>query len=222
MIVVVPILNEHDNAVRLMDSYLQERIKLFDYSNTQTYMVFVDDTKYNYKRTRLHTQGFSFTKYIRGDNSYGGSVIKGLKYALSYTNPDKIMIMDVDHPEKTIKEMIWMLDLFDAVIGYDTVSNKERKVTKFLCKHMLGLNLIHPTCGFVGFNSGVLNKIEFWNIKYEKDLFHVEMMKRVLDNNMKIGQIPFNSKHTKHDYCLSRYLKWIYDFLNIVYTDKYT
>jgi hypothetical protein len=201
----------------MLDSFTFQRYQWAVLYHKKIKMVFVDDTKDNYERTRCHVNSYGYAYYIRGSGSYGGSIIKGIQFGYEELEADKIIMMDIDHPKHFLLNMVNMLEGHDFIIGSDLNMSMKRRFTKFMCSTFLGLGVSHPTCGFMGFNSNIINELEPWRAKSTYDIFHVELLKKAWDLQLVIGEICFNTLGTdvKHNYHIRRYIRWLVDFVQM-------
>lgn len=215
--IIVPIKNEYV-ALTGFTTEIKNTIRKIDYMIT-----FVDDTD-DYEKTFNHIM-WSKTRYniryLRGVGNYGDSIKWAIANADKY---DKLILMDIDHPLIMVNKMIDLLDNYDVVIGNDSNNGIARFVTKMLCNHVAGLNLNHPTCGFIGFNSDVLSlgtkNIWFTLARSKYDIIHVEWMLACRKKNLSIGELGFISSSTiKHNYTWKRCLRWLWDFMIMLIRD---
>ena len=212
--IVIPIKNELENLHKFSKKYgvwwyfISKRIG-------DIKITFMDDSSIYYMM--LGKNVFYNAKYnirfSRGCGNYGDSLVKGILCAGKY---DKLIVMDIDHPITLIDTMIMMLEKYDIVIGNDSNKNNARSVTNWLCNNILGLNLKHPTCGFIGFNSYCIKPVDYRNIRPHKarskrDIIHVEWMKEARNKKLSVGELDFYSS-AEHNYTVSRCIRWLYDF----------
>ncbi len=216
--VIVPTLNELDNIKEIKEEFSIERnIAIFNGYDIR--FMIVDDT--NNDDIKKEISDCKWIDYIKGEGNYGDSVIKGIIKSCIY-KPDKIIMMDADHPYYLLYDMIQLLNIHDVVIGSDYYSNKERYVTKFLCEKLLGIKVSHPTCGFIGFNNYVIDdelgsrNIKWWCAKSKYDVIHLEFLKMCVNKNLNIGELSFDGSNVKHNYNFKRYIKWLFDFCNVL------
>jgi hypothetical protein len=221
--IVVPIYNDFDAFQRLIDN-VKNYLFLFNYD---VHFNIVDDTP-NYEIENIIEKNklSSIMKYNRGVNNYGGSVVTGILRSGKW---NKLILMDVDHPFYLLPEIISLLDVNDMIIGNDINSNDERKVTKWLLRNLLGINIPHPTCGYMGFNKDILGNecltdktIKFFNALSNGDMVHVEFLYMCMKKKLSIGIIDFDTSNTniKHNYNFVRNLKWLKDLLMTVFMDR--
>jgi hypothetical protein len=211
------VLNENDAITEMLDYFTFDRYQWAVLYHKKIKMVFVDDTEYNYERTREYIGLYGYAYYIRGSGNYGASIIKGMQFGYEELEADKIIIMDIDHPRHFLINMINMLDEHDLVIGSDLNMSLKRRFTRLMCSMFLGIKVSHPTCGFLGFNSDIVDKLEPWKAKSSYDIFHVELLKKAWDLNLTIGEVNFNTLGTDitHNYNIRRYVKWLVDFFSM-------
>jgi len=215
--IVIPIKNEMNNLYTFMSRY-KNTVNFIESHIGDIRVSFVDDSdKYEegFLESILAFQPFEY-RFLKGVGDYGGSLTWGMLRGGEY---DKLIIMDIDHPINRIINMINMLDRYDVVIGYDMNQGITRKVTNWLCNTILGLNLNHPTCGFIGFNSYVTRLIDERNINFKhasskRDIVHVEWINAVKTKGLKIGEVKFNTLGTDitHNYSVKRSIRWLWDF----------
>jgi len=224
--IVIPTKDEEEN-IRLVIEKLEDWIRNQESLNHSVRIVIVDDTPT--REIERIADKYKWIKYMRGNDNYGDSVRKGLLMSGAWIDgrlitPDKIIMMDADHPAEYCIEMLNMLDSYDMVVGYDTEKQKaiERRVTRWLCNNILGVNLKHPTCGFIGFTGEVLGfkstekTIGCMNTNSKYDMMHVEMIVKGRNKKLDIGEIPFYPiVGTKHNYNMSRNKQWLIDFLKL-------
>lgn len=215
--IVIPIKNEMNNLYDFMSRY-RNTVNFIESHIGDVRVSFVDDSdKYEkgFLESILAFQPFKY-RFLGGVGNYGDSLIKGMLRGGEY---DKLIIMDIDHPVNRIINVINMLNRYDVVIGYDMNQGLTRKVTNWLCNTILGLNLNHPTCGFIGFNSYVTRLIDdknihFWFASSKRDIVHVEWINASRKKGLKIGEIKFNTLGSgiTHDYSIKRSIRWLWDF----------
>jgi hypothetical protein len=221
--VVVPIYEDFEAFKKLLDN-INRYLFMF---NHHIRFIIVDDTPSTLIKEMIQINKLSSViRYVRGSGNYGRSVLKGMMIDNEY---DKLILMDVDHPFCLLPDIISLLDVNDVVIGNDININDERKVTKFLLKYSLGINVPHPTCGYMGFNSDVLgiNRVTDKTIKFfyamsKRDMVHVEFLFMCVKRNLLIGVVDFDTKDTriKHNYGYMRSLRWLKDLFKTMFMDR--
>lgn len=234
--VIVPIKNDFEAFEKLLDNISNY---LFMYNHDIKFTIIDDTPKEECKiiggeRTtidpifeRIKKRKLDNTiRYLKGTGTYGGSVKKGI--LRSGVDCDKLILMDVDHPFYLLPDIISLLDVNDVVIGNDVNINNERKVTKWLLRNTLGINMPHPTCGYMGFNKDVLGyyestdkTIKFYFALSKRDMVHVELLYMCIKKNLSIGVVDFNTSGVgiKHNYGYMRSLKWLMDLSKTVFMD---
>jgi hypothetical protein len=221
--IVIPVYKDHEAVKKLIYNIN---------NNFSVYMrniIFniVDDTPDNSIKNMI--AGIPQIFYHRGNGNYGDSLITGIMRGGFNDHYNRLIIMDIDHPFNKIFEMIDMLHTHDMVIGNDLNENRERKVTKYILNKLFGINVLHPTCGFMGFTSEVLgyntmsNKtIHFWYPRSKKDIVHVELLYMCIKKKLNIGMLEFDTINSdvKHNYSIKRNLIWLKDVINMFLWDK--
>lgn len=212
--VLIPIKDELTNLYEFSTEYRHEWFSIRK-NIDDIRITFIDDSSdYTMRLGKSLFVGEKYNhRFLKGCGNYGDSIIKGLLRAGEY---DKIIVMDIDHPVSLLYNMITLLDKHDVVIGNDTNKSYSRDVTKWLCNNILGLNLNHPTCGFIGFNSYCTRLVDDRNIKMwraisKRDIVHVEWMKEARNRKLNIGELDFYSD-AEHNYSICRCIRWLYDF----------
>ena len=215
-VVIIPTKNEYDNIYKLMNWFTDVKHDNEVNKKDKIGFLIVDDSEAEeYYRLEQYLSMYKWAKCIGGDNGYKDSIVLGIIFSLPH-KPDSIIVMDADHPHDKIFEMIKSLKHNDVVVGYDDTNNIQRMVTNLLCNKILKMDLKHPTCGFWGFNLNVLDAIKPWKVKSGYDVSHVEWLLSARREKLKIGQVPFIS-HVQHGYNIKRYVRWLYDFMMIMF-----
>lgn len=220
--VIIPTFNEKENLKKLIRN-VSKYVWIHSYNIR---FRIIDDTK-----TLILKKMVQGTKiqYMKGNGNYGDSLITGiLRMDGMGDGCNKVIIMDIDHPFNKIPDMIHMLDEYDMVIGNDLNGNNERRVTKFILKVLFGINVPHPTCGFMGFTSEVIGykalsdkTIRFYSARSKKDVVHVEFLYMGIKNKLKIGVLDFDTSGSdiKHKYSMKRSVLWLYDIIKMAIFD---
>jgi hypothetical protein len=214
-IIVIPTKNEYGNIYRLMNWFTKVEPKIKYKENKIGFLIIDDSEIEEYNKIEKYLSMYKWARCIRGDNGYRNSVLLGIISSLEY-NPNSIIIMDADHPHEIIFEMIESLKNNDVVVGVDATDNLQRIVTSYFCNNLLRMDLDHPTCGFWGFNVKVITSIKPWKVKSSYDFSHVEWLLSARREGLTIGEVPFIS-YVKHGYNVKRYLRWLYDFIRVMF-----
>lgn len=225
--IVIPVYNDIKPFIEFIDN-VKKYLFIF---NHDIEFIIVDDTKSFFLindieniiiKNRLENR----IRYMRGNGNYGSSLKKGMLRTGELT---KLIIMDIDHPFMLLPDMINMLDVYDVVVGNDVNGNNERKVTKRLLKTVFGIDLPHPTCGFIGFNNDVIGNcianektISFYLALSKKDMIHVEFIYMCIKKKLNIGILDFNTmdSNIKHNYNMKRNFIWLSDFISMFIYDR--
>lgn len=225
--IIIPIYKDFNAFQKLMDN-IKNYLFMFDYDIS---FIVVDDTPSLFMINEIEgmiekNKLTNIIRYMRGCGNYGKSVLMGM---LRGAECDKLILMDVDHPFYLLPDIISLLNVTDVVIGNDINSNDERKVTKWLLKHLLGIDVPHPTCGYMGFNKDVLGyncitdkTIKFYHALSSRDMVHVEFLYMCVKKNLSVGVADFSTKDTeiRHNYGYMRSLKWLKDLLKTIFMDR--
>lgn len=225
--IVVPVYNDFQAFCKLINNI---RNYLFIYNHNIDFVIVDDTPSYflcNEIEYKINESGLdNKIKYMRGSGNYGDSLIKGIMRSGDF---DKLITMDIDHPFYLIPDIISLLDVSDIVVGNDLNNNDERKVTKWLLKKTLGIDIPHPTCGLIGFNKDVLGKncltdktIKFHRALSKKDIVHVEFIYMCMKKELMISSIDFDTSNSeiKHNYNLKRNIVWLKDLAVVILFDK--
>jgi len=221
--IVIPVYKDHENVKKLVCNINNN---LSVYVRNIIFNI-IDDTPDNSIIDIIKDCPRIF--YHKGNGNYGDSLITGIMRGGFNSHYNKLIIMDIDHPFNKIFEMINMLDDYDIVIGCDLNENKERIVTKYILKKLFGIDMPHPTCGFMGFTSEVLgyntinNKtIPFWHTDSKRDIVHVELLYMGIKKKLNIGILDFDTtgSNIRHNYSIHRNLIWLNDVAKMFLWDK--
>ena len=208
--VVIPTYNERDNLLRIYRKYnyhsyqnksMKRDIKFYivdDSPDNETFDI-VEDIEWMdgiHNAVRL---------------GYGKSLLLGLSAGV-LDNADTLITMDADHPVEYLGKIIYELRTHDVVVGIESIKNKERYVTGWLCRNILRLKLRHPTCGYIGFNHKALISIDPLKVKSNWDISHVELLKMCQNKGLNIGEFEFDKQYGERDYTVKRILIWLKDF----------
>lgn len=206
--IVIPTLNEAENVQRNVDIFTAIR----SYRLYNAKIIVVDDTKDDSVERACKESKWADYTHNQKHLGYGKSLKVGFNRAIK-DNADIIIMMDADHSIDYLGYILNYLESYDMVIGAEKATNKERGITRWLCKNFLGLDFRHPTCGYIGFKTHILEKINTDRIMSNWDMFHVELLKMCNDSGFSIGEFEFEAHHGERNYSLKRYVRWLWDFL---------
>lgn len=221
--VVIPIYNDIESFCKLIYNI---KNYLFMYNYDISFTIVDDSPNDNIEKIVAYSGVNSKIRYMRGNNNYGDSLLMGMMRTQDY---NKLIIMDIDHPFYLIPDIISLLDVNDIIVGNDINNNNERKVTKWILRKTLGIDIPHPTCGLIGFNRDVLGcgcltdkTINFYKVLSKRDIVHVEFIYMCIKKELIISSVDFDTSNSeiKHNYNFKRNIIWLNDLAKVILYDR--
>jgi dolichol-phosphate mannosyltransferase len=218
--IVIPVYKEKE--------MLENRINIINQiCNKNDIILLVDDSKEfeskGFERSSIRV--FPRTGKRRG---YGMSLKQGLMIATYILNAGYIIQMDIDHNPDDLKKIKNIRKGQDVIIGIDQHTGK-RKIIKiisdFLCRKLLGLNYVHPTCGFRMYRNEVLRNIEWFKVKSKGFGIQIELLYLIQRKKYKVYEMKLigsKRKYGKSKANLSQMISWIITFRRLLSKHIYT
>lgn len=205
-LVIIPTFNERENIVRLVTEILglKENLHVLvvdDNSPDKTADTLLaafpsDDRVQLLKRERKLGLGTAYSAGFRY------SLEKGYAMAIS-------MDADFSHDPKYLPEMIQASAQNDIVIGSRYIPGGKtvnwglsRKLlsrsANLLAHHFISLKPADCTSGLRLFHAEILSRLDFESVVADGYSYHLEVLKRASDQNMKVGEIPITFTDRLH------------------------
>jgi dolichol-phosphate mannosyltransferase len=132
----------------------------------------------------------------------GTAYSKGFQFALDHGYEMAIsMDADFSHDPKHLPELVQICKQYDIVIGSRYISGGKTvnwgiarklisRTANLLAHHFISLKPADCTSGLRLFHAETLRRLDFESIISDGYSYHIEILKRASDLNMKLGEIP--------------------------------
>jgi dolichol-phosphate mannosyltransferase len=173
-------------------------------------IILVDDTK------DFETQPFQSSQVlcfpiVRKKRGFGESLKQGLMIATFVLHSDWIIQMDADHTATDVNKLIGFISshkAIDLLIGREIWNKKilgkeyrrfSSEFASFLSRHLLGLNVHQPTCGFRLYRKEILEQVNWKKIKAKGFDVEIELLWMLKWLDAEVAEIEIVSHKRKHD-----------------------
>jgi len=188
--VIIPVFNESDNIVNVLNSFPKQIYEIIVSDDGST-----DDTENILKNYNI--------KYIRSNKNKGKghSIIRGTKNATG----KYLVFIDGDnqHNPQEVDNLLTLMksENFDLVIGKRNFNqipllNRLANIsTKYIIQLITGKRISDPLSGFRVIHHKSFRKLNLQERGYE---FEIEMIFKSILNNMKIAEVPISINYPKN------------------------
>ena len=211
--VVIPTFNEAERIRGLLPE-LHERFK----DDYDLRVVVVDDLSPD-GTGEIAKQHGAIVPPLSERLRYGRSLCLGLCLAWYTLKCDLVAQMDADHPVDSLESLMKKMENegCDLVVGREKGRWKmERKVTRWLCEHILRLKGVsHPTCGLRVWRGEVLERLPWRHVKAKDFSIQVELLFWAERNKFKICEAEFEG-HKSGKHKIRTLLDWLITFARLL------
>jgi len=177
--------------------------------NREDRIILVDDTK-DFETQIFQSSQILCFPVVQKKRGFGESLKQGLMIATFILQSDLIVQMDADHYPSDVNNLISFGTSHEAdlIIGREMWNKKilgkeyrrfSSEIASFLSRHLLGLNVHQPTCGFRLYRKEILEQVNWKKIKSKKFDIEIELLWNLKRLDASVIEMEIQSHKRRHD-----------------------